>query len=249
LRTVLPWLALFGIAPSQARQLRHLPRFLRDRREFKRQGGRIASYYPILMDYADSSGVASGHYFHQDLLVAQFILSADPASHADVASRIDGFVAHIAASRKIDVLDIRPLTSIAHPNINFVQADLMLPLPHLAERYDSVSCLHALEHFGLGRYTDTVDVDGHLAGFNSILNLVKPGGTLYMSFPVGTARVEFNAHRIFDPADILDWGKDRVRLLRFDYVDDQGDLHKEQPVSAAAGLQYGCGIYTLVKIG
>jgi hypothetical protein len=220
---------------------------MRDAREFRRQGGEITIYRPILEDYADQSGVASGHYFHQDLLVAQFIHDAAPASHVDIASRIDGFVAHVAAFRQIDVIDIRPLHSTAHPNIRFVQADLMKPLEELVGMYSSVSCLHALEHFGLGRYTDTIAVDGHLAGFEAVLSLVAPGGTLYVSFPVGRARVEFNAHRVFDPAAILNWAGDRAKLKRFDFVDDQGNLHKEADVSDAVAQDYACGIYTLQK--
>ena len=247
-KTSLRALSLAGMNPLSARQLRYLPRFLRDRREFLRQGGKIGANWPVLIDYADSAGVASGHYFHQDLLVAQFIYAANPRSHADVGSRIDGFVAHVAAFRPIDILDIRPQAILAHPNIQFVQADLMQPLVDLVEGYDSVSSLHALEHFGLGRYTDTIDVNGHIAGFNSVLSLVKQGGTIYISFPIGRRRVEFNAHRVFGPADILEWGKGRISLIRFDYVDDKGILHKEQPISAAVGLNYGCGIYTLTKI-
>ena len=38
----------------------------------------------------------------------------------------------------------------------------------LYEVCDSISCLHALEHFGLGRYNDPLDPNGHLKGFNNI---------------------------------------------------------------------------------
>ncbi len=241
------YLPLFGLHPTSLRHLRHGKRYFRDAREFRRQGGKITIYRPILEDYADQSGVASGHYFHQDLLVAQFIHDAAPVNHVDIASRIDGFVAHVAAFRQIDVIDIRPLRSTAHPNILFVQADLMQPLQEFHGRYSSVSCLHALEHFGLGRYTDTIAVDGHLAGFEAVLSLVAPGGALYVSFPVGRARVEFNAHRVFDPAEILGWAGDRAKLERFDFVDDRGDLHKQAHMSDAAGQDYACGIYTLRK--
>lgn len=237
-------LATFGIDTARLGAIRHLPRFMRGRADFLAQGGKIDMIRPILFDFEDSSGSGSGHYFHQDLLVAQMIFAADPAEHADVGSRIDGFVAHVATFRPIDVLDIRPLDVSVHENIRFVQADLMQPPPGLAGRYPSVSCLHALEHFGLGRYNDPISADGHLAGFESILSLVAPGGVFYLSFPIGRRRVEFNCQRIFDPNDPLEWAAGRLTLERFDFVDDKGDLHKHAAVADAAGLHNGCGIYT-----
>lgn len=238
-------MATLGIDAGRVGSLRNLGRFWRDRRMFLEQGGRIDRLRPILFDYADASGVATGHYFHQDLLVAQFIHADAPAEHVDIGSRIDGFVAHVAAFRRIDVIDIRPLGAGAHPNIRFVQADLMQPMPELAGRYPSVSCLHALEHFGLGRYTDPIRVDGHRAGFEAMLSLVAPGGIFYLSVPVGQRRIEFNAQRVFDPADVLEWAAGRLVLERFDMVDDAGDLHRRCAVADAAGLRYGCGIYSL----
>ena len=242
-------LRLGGLDPLAARHLRHLPRYIRDLREFKRQGGVIDKYVPQLADFADTSGVASGHYFHQDLLIAQRIYAAAPSNHIDVGSRIDGFVAHVAAFRPIEVLDIRPLASSSHPNIRFVQADLMAPIPSLREKYSSVSCLHALEHFGLGRYTDPVDVRGHRRGFEPIAALVAPHGKLYLSVPVGRRRVEFNAHRVADPRDPLDWAKDIFELEAFDLVDDEGELRRDAALEEAAALYYGCGIYTFAKWG
>jgi SAM-dependent methyltransferase len=166
----------------------------------------------------------------------------------DIGSRVDGFVAHIAAFRDIDVLDIRPIENRAHPRIRFVQADLMNPLDELVGRYPSVSCLHALEHFGLGRYSDPIDPAGHRKGFAAISQLVAPGGTLYISVPIGRARVEFNAHRVFHPREPLEWAGDALTLAKFDYVDDAGDLIRDATPDDARGLEYGCGIYTFTRL-
>lgn len=234
-----------AVMPGNFRGLHNIGKFLRQRSEFVRSGGKVDVLFPILSDYKEESGSASGHYFHQDLLVAQLIHAANPTRHVDIGSRIDGFVAHVAAFRQIDVLDIRPLQPTAHANINFVQADLMQAPAHLAGRYDSVSCLHALEHFGLGRYGDPVNADGHLLGFSSVLSLLAPGGVLYLSVPIGKRRVEFNAHRVFDPSDIPALGEGRLTLERFDYVGDDGALRQRASIGDAAGLRYGCGIYTL----
>ncbi|RYZ83109.1 MAG: hypothetical protein EOP04_20615, partial [Proteobacteria bacterium] len=47
---------------------------------------------PCLSDRFAQSGDAKGHYFHQDLRVASRIFQNNPLVHADVGSRIDGFV-------------------------------------------------------------------------------------------------------------------------------------------------------------
>ena len=233
------------------RSLRHLPRFFSHKRAFLQSGGSITRHYPILSDYDDAAGTANGHYFHQDLLVAGFIHKANPKRHIDIGSRIDGFVAHVASWREIEVMDIRPLQGGAHSNIKFIQNNLMSDVGQ-TEIADSISCLHAIEHFGLGRYGDPIDANGHVRGFNNILKMLKKSGLLYISFPIGTANeVHFNAHRIFKADDIFSWAEPGIELelSRFDFVDDAGDLHLDQPVSGAlANVSHGCGIYTFKKL-
>ncbi len=212
-------------------------------------GGTISEYFPILEDYSQNAGTAGGHYFHMDLLVAGFVAEAKPERHLDVGSRIDGFVAHVAAFRKVDVMDIRPLSIDAHPQISFVQADLMKLDKSMIASTDSLSCLHAIEHFGLGRYNDPIDPKGHLAAFSNMADLVRPGGRFYFASPIGRAKVMFNAHRIFDPLECPAWEPDKLLLERFDYVDDAGALHLLAEPKDAANLDYGCGIYSFRRIG
>jgi SAM-dependent methyltransferase len=230
--------------------IRYLPKYLADRRRFRKAGGEILCSVPILAEFRVEAGTASGHYFHQDLLVASLIAKANPMRHIDVGSRIDGFVAHVACFREIEVLDVRSLEPTGHDHIRFVQADLMKDDMSLCEAADSVSCLHAIEHFGLGRYGDSIDPNGHMVGFRNIVNIPKPGGTLYISFPIGDAPgVHFNAHRVFHPREILTWpGSDRLELIRFDFVDDGGKLQTDFPLlQALPSANYGCGIYTFRK--
>jgi Caenorhabditis protein of unknown function, DUF268 len=241
-----------GTDPRRITALRNYPNYRAQYRQFRKLGGTITHRYPILTDYDAEAGSASGHYFHQDLLVASFIHDKNPERHVDIGSRIDGFVAHVASFRKIEVIDIRTLDSIGHPNISFIKADLMDEEGTQVEMTDSLSCLHAIEHFGLGRYGDPLDPGGHLKGFNNIVRMLKPGGTLYISFPIGMANeVHFNAHRVFHPRDIFGWpvGQGSLKLQRFDFVDDRGSLHREVDVKAIdLDVSYGCGIYTFEKL-
>lgn len=241
-------LSRLGVLPFRVSLIRKVPRFLNERNSFRSKGGSISDYFPVLRDYADVAGTASGHYFHQDLLVSQYIYEKNPIRHIDVGSRIDGFVAHVASFREIEVLDIRPISNSEHPNIIYKQADLMNDVEF--ETTDSLSCLHAIEHFGLGRYGDPIDPRGYIAGFKNLVSMVKPGGTLYISFPIGSQNeVYFNAHRVFHPTDIFSWGVSDLKLLSFDFVDDQGSLHKNHDLSSEVPLlEYGCGIYSFVKM-
>ncbi|WP_050929794.1 DUF268 domain-containing protein [Aestuariivita boseongensis] len=234
---------------KRAKKLEHAMLYNKQRAEWLAKGGKITRTRRILKDYADTAGAATGHYFHQDLLVAKLIHDAKPKRHIDIGSRVDGFVAHVASFRPIEVLDVRPLTRSVHENITFTQADLMFPQD--IGQTDSLSCLHAIEHFGLGRYTDPIDVEGHTKGIANLVDLVAPGGRLYISFPIGLAdEVHFNAHRVFHPESIFAHPSiaAHMTLTRFDYVDDAGDLHLDRSVSDAVGkARYGCGIYTFYE--
>ena len=199
-----------------------------------------------------SARSATGQNFHQDLLVAQFIHDAKPQRHLDVGSRIDGFIAHVASFMPIDVLDIRSSPSTGHDNIHFIQADLIRSIdPCFTGKYDSISCLHAIDHFGLGRYGGSSDTEDHLKGFQNLLSLLKPGGRLYISVPISTEhQLEFNAHLKLHPLDIVSWptGGHHIQLNRFDYVDDAGDIHQNiSLLKQTLRLEYGCGIYTFEK--
>jgi len=208
---------------------------------------------PCLKDKCAESGTACGHYFHQDLLVASRVHENAPRRHIDVGSRIDGLVAHVAAFRQIEVIDIRAL-STAHKNIKFLQADIMSPLrPDLSNACDSLSCCHALEHFGLGRYGDPIRHDGHIVGFSNLVSMLQQSGKMYFSVPIGPQRIEFNAHRVFAIDYLLKlFHEKHLQLDFFSYVDDDGHLHPHIPLSAdliASNCQctYGCGIFELTK--
>ena len=77
------------------KHLKYLWKFYKDKKQWLEQGGKITREFRILSDYADSAGIVKGHYFHQDLLVARLIHDHNPKRHIDIASRIDGFVAHV----------------------------------------------------------------------------------------------------------------------------------------------------------
>jgi len=209
--------------------------------------------YPCLDDRFSESGTTKGHYFHQDLLVARKVFKNNPEIHIDVGSRIDGFVAHVASFREIKLLDLRQMTGKIH-NMEYEYCDIMSDLPEtLIECCDSLSCLHALEHFGLGRYGDPVKYDGHLLGFKNLHKILKQTGTLYLSVPIGPLRIEFNGLRVFSVEYIIQLVSGKFEIVSFSFVDDNGDLFENVPLNQNEidqnfGCHFGCGIFELKKM-
>lgn len=208
---------------------------------------------PHLEDRKSNAAEFGVHYTNQDLHVANRIFCNKPSRHLDVGSSINGFVCHVASYRPLEVLDIRPFDQKLK-NVSFHQANLMddeqiLPF---VEYTDSLSCLHTLEHFGLGRYGDPIDHLGHIKGFKNLSQLVKPNGTFYLSVPIGSPRTVFNAHRIFSIEYIQQMFEAQFELMQFNYEDDSHTFFENVPLDSLAEIdalkmKFGCGIFELRK--
>jgi Caenorhabditis protein of unknown function, DUF268 len=199
---------------------------------------------PFLVDRYDESGVASGDYFHQDLWAARKIFIANPDQHWDVGSRIDGFIAHLLSFRSVNVIDIRVLESQI-PGLEFHQGDvtsLNFPDNSIA----SLSCLHAMEHVGLGRYGDPINPMGYMEGILELQRVLAPGGKLYFSVPIGIERVEFNAQRVFNPKTIVDIFSE-LKLVEFAAVNESGDLIDPAQWHDYCSCRRACGLFCFEK--
>lgn len=183
------------------------PRYLKEWVLFRKQFTGQMDIKPCLHDRDDEAGRTKSDYFLQDLLVAREIYKTNPLKHVDIGSRIDGFVAHVASYRDCEVFDIRSITNKV-PGVNFIKADLMsdelFAVCKEHDYCDSLSCLHAIEHFGLGRYGDSLSANGYKDGIKNMARLLSVEGIMYLSTPIGRERVEFNANWIFNPKTIVD---------------------------------------------
>lgn len=245
------WIASQQVGIDLRRIIHFIPGFFRYFQDWiaVRSWGEPLEFVPCVHDSRDEGGNARTEYFWQDLIAAQLIREASPVRHLDVGSRLDGFVAHVAAFRDLDVCDIRPV-SVQIPGVRFVQRDLMSPQED-NQRYDSVSCLHALEHFGLGRYGDPLTQNGYVLGLQNLARLLEEQGKLYLSVPLGQSRIEFNANRVFAPQTILDLAaKYGLELQRFFHFSDPDTGMREvtNPDWAEIGrMRYSLGLFVFVK--
>jgi hypothetical protein len=204
---------------------------------------------PCLFDRDQESGTY-GEYFWQDLFVAKRIIEQNPKRHIDVGSRVDGFIAHLACVRNVEVLDIRPISAQVE-KVNFYQEDISKLSENWFNAADCLSCLHTLEHFGLGRYGDEIDPNGWMVGLNNLQKILKKGGVFWLSVPIGKERVEFNAHRIFNPRTICDYlSRLGLELTEFGYLANDriiisNDL--ERDFNLLANIEYSLGIFRFAK--
>jgi len=243
------------------RAIKEIIRFINDFTLFDNQRKQSTYKFPYgnlnpCMGERDRDGINSKEYFYQDFHVAKRILENKPEKHVDIGSRFDGFITHLCLFREVEVFDIRPLT-VTLPNLKFIQADMMESISKSFLDYaDSISCLHALEHFGLGRYGDPIDYDGHLKGLDNIYRILRKGGKFYLSVPIGEDRIEFNAHRVFSLGYLYALFEDKYKINNFSYIDNTGPLgnfHENifvfaHDINNNFGIVQGCGIFEMTKL-
>lgn len=234
------------------RSIKRLPWFFSQKRQFKKlmkNSNTSFEIMPFLFDHDEQAGTLN-EYFWQDLLVAKKIIEQNPKKHIDIGSRIDGFISHLACVREIEVLDIRPISSVIE-NVKFTQWDINNPKEEFNYSSDCVSCLHTLEHLGLGRYGDKLDPDGWKKGLNSISKLIAKSGQLWLSVPLGNEKIVFNAHRIFNPKTIVNFSNTLDLHLNEFYFLTNGGFRKssniELDMTRIAKKDYTLGIFLFKK--
>lgn len=250
-RPLVRFLSWFEIKPGMTvRAVTRYPGYLAEKRSFKAESTWEVRSFPCLFDKGVESA-ALGEYFWQDIFIAKKVLEAAPEHHVDVGSRVDGFIAHVACTRAVEVYDIRPLETEI-PNVTFTQMDICNADPALLGISDFVTCLHSIEHFGLGRYGDTLDPQAWKRGIKGLHDLLTTDGSLWLSAPVGRERVEFNAHRIFAPNTIIDHASATGLVLREFLYLEGATTHSIEPQSAEFGevseMEYALGIFHFGRI-
>jgi SAM-dependent methyltransferase len=206
---------------------------------------KLKHFHPILNDIYKPAGATQNHYFFQDLWAAKKIFAARPSRHIDIGSRIDGFVSHLLVFMPVEIIDIRPIKSKAE-GLKFIQGNATNLHRFYADSIESISSLHAIEHFGLGRYGDQVDANAWREAISEMIRILKPGGRVYFSVPIGAEHVEFNAHRIFSPYTILD-AFSEISLYSFAVVDDNNRFLEGVDPGDYKSSMCACGLFEFIK--
>lgn len=198
--------------------------------------------FPKLADRVGYSPYDS-HYFYQDIWAARSIAELEPERHVDVGSRVD-LVGFLTSLTDVTYVDIRPLEAEVERLESI--AGSVLALPFADRSLESVSCLHVAEHIGLGRYGDPLDPLGTRNAAKELQRVLRAGGQLLFSVPVGRPRVCFNAHRINDPSDVVSMF-DELDLAEFSCINDAGGFARHRAPAELARASYACGLYRFVR--
>lgn len=210
----------------------------------KRERFRIQEQYmwPVITDKYALAGTIH-NYFWQDLWAARLIHRSGVKKHFDIGSRVDGFISHLLAMEiQTTVIDIRKFPGEVE-NLFTIVDDATALIQISDESIQSMSALCSLEHFGLGRYGDPIDPEACFKCFSAIQKKIKSGGNLYISVPVGKERVEFNAHRVFYAATIIE-SFSSMQLKEFSCtaegkIEYNADIHGYDDDSHHGDYRYG----------
>jgi hypothetical protein len=186
-------------------------------------------------------------YVYHTAWAARILARIRPAVHVDCSSLLY-FATLVSAFVPVKFYDYRPF-DIRLPNLQSLQGDLTR-LPMADASVESLSCLHVLEHIGLGRYGDPLDPDGDLKAIAELKRVLAPGGSLLFVTPTGRPRIQYNAHRIYSYRQIVDYFAP-LKLKQFALLPDEpaaaAGLIENASEDLADAQAYGCGCYWLVR--
>lgn len=182
------------------------------------------------------------HYLYHPAWAARILAKTKPPVHVDISSSL-AFCSIVSAFIPIDFYDYRP-AGIELDGLNSRSADL-LHLPFADGALQSISCMHVVEHVGLGRYGDPLDREGDTKAMSELKRVTKQGGDLLLVVPVGEPRIVFNAHRIYSYEQIVQYFEG-FELNEFSLITDFGQP-EGMIVNASPAMvprqQYGCGCF------
>lgn len=204
----------------------------------------FAHYYtqPMLQDDTSLTGFDTHYVYHVAWAIGK-INAAPPSGHVDFASSLH-FCTAISSVTSTTFVDYRP-ASLYMDNLTCVAGDLTDKTQWEGHSYPSVSCMHVVEHIGLGRYGDQLDVNGDIKAMNNLKNLVADGGRLLFVVPVGKPSIFFNAHRVYSAKWIAEFFSDSFKLNEFYFIPGPTE---QKPIlncdlNRADDFSYGCGCF------
>jgi len=239
----------FNASRSDAHRWRQFKDEFHRFRELSEAGGRDLSVrwedrYPQFEDRTATTEFDAQYVYHT-AWASRVLARIRPTVHVDISSYVY-FPALVSAFIPVRFYDYRPATLLLS-GLTSEAADLTA-LPFKDGTISSLSCMHTIEHVGLGRYGDRLDRQGDVVAAGELKRVLAPGGLLLMVVPVGRPRICFNAHRIYSYEQVIVMF-DGMRLEEFALLpDDPGQgLVKEASPAIVDKQQYGCGCFAFRK--
>ncbi|MBP2652238.1 MAG: hypothetical protein H6Q74_3063 [Firmicutes bacterium] len=199
--------------------------------------------YPCLNDDTAITPF-DAHYVYHTSWAARVLRQTKPEVHYDISSSIY-FATIVSAFIPIKFFDYRP-APLTINNLECGQANI-LSLPFENDSIKSLSCMHVIEHIGLGRYGDTVDYQGDLKAISELKRVLAPNGILLFVVPLGeTPKIRYNAHRIYSFDQICNYFSD-LSLVNFSLLLDNGRFLLNSDPQLLINQSYACGCFCFQK--
>lgn len=198
--------------------------------------------YPCLDDKTAATSF-DAHYTYHPAWAARILAQTRPSLHVDISSSLH-FCTMVSAFIPIKFYDYRP-ADLNLSGLESKRGDLM-QLPFADDSVESLSCMHVIEHIGLGRYGDPLDLDGDLKAITELKRVLSKGGSLLFVTPVGKPKIRFNAHRIYSYDQITSYFAG-LKVEQFALVDDNNKFTINADPAYANEQSYGCGCWWFRK--
>jgi len=212
----------------------------------KRFNIKISDLWICLSDNTNNTSF-DHHYIYHPAWAARILSQTNPDYHVDISSTLN-FCTLVSAFINVEFYDYRP-ADISLSNLKLGCTDLT-SLQFDTNSIQSLSCMHTVEHIGLGRYGDPVDPDGDLIAINELKRVLAPGGNLLFVVPIGKeAKIQFNAHRIYTYDQIISYFNG-LNLVEFSLITDNPDLDdfiENADPKLTELCSYGCGCFWFKK--
>jgi hypothetical protein len=204
---------------------------------------RVRDWYPCLSDKLGHTPFDQ-HYIYHPAWAARVLATTRPDYHVDISS-ILSFSSIVSAFIPVRFYDYRP-AKLTLNNYESGFADLK-KLEFASDSIPSISCMHTIEHIGLGRYGDELDVSGDVKAISELIRVTRKLGDILFVTPVGVPRVEFNGQRIYSFEQIIEYFPG-CELKEFSLVPDAGGLIKDADPGLVKEQQSGCGCFWFKKL-
>ena len=201
--------------------------------------------YPCYQDKTSTTEFDS-HYIYHPAWATRVVKEISPQFHIDIGSTLH-FSSILSAFFTTKFYDYRP-ANLLLDNLESGSADLT-QLFFNTNEVESLSCMHTVEHVGLGRYGDPIDPEGDIKAMKELQRVVKPGGSLLFVTPVGKPKIAFNAHRIYSYKMIIE-NFNQMEVVEFSMIPDNAmevGMIRNCPIDLVARQEYACGCFWLKK--
>lgn len=202
----------------------------------------ISDFYPQIKDKTVTTKFDS-HYVYHTSWAARKVKEINPPFHTDISSSLY-FSGIVSAFIPVKFYDYRP-AELKLSNLESLPGDLM-KLPFENNSIESLSCMHTVEHIGLGRYKDPIDPDGDIKAVMELKRVLSQDGSLLFVTPLGKPKIEFNAHRIYSFEMIMEMFSG-LNLIEFSLITDDGDFIENANPDIVKEQKYACGCFWFKK--